>query len=195
MFCLQISHSCICERFIYSQDQFAYFAAAKYADRSWEERNRSQIHDCRNWERGFTVSFLRTHKSDFPYSVEKGKGGWNIKSDPFAQTTGQENPLETIRRQDAETRRLLETRGQAPEAKRPGHGDGSLRKQLTEVQEQTEAAEKRVAALAAELAARRQFYEANAPPQVRKQLPEIFGDVTGPRSEMCESGKIEELDD
>jgi hypothetical protein len=50
--------------------------------------------------------------------------------------------------------------------------------------------------MAAELAARRQFYEANAPPQVRKHLPEIFGDVTGhASSEMCESGKIEELDD
>ncbi len=118
-------------------------------------------------------------------------GGWNLKSDPFAQTTGQENPLETIRRQDAETRRLLETRGQVPEAKRPGDRDDILRKQLTEVQEQTEAAEKRVAAMAAELAARRQFYEANAPPQVRKQLPEIFGDVTG----LCESGQFEELDD
>jgi hypothetical protein len=127
---------------------------------------------------------------------EVGGGGWNIKSDPFAQTTGQENPLETIRRQNAETRRLLEARGQAPEVKRPGHGDGSLRKQLTEVQQQTEAAEKRVAAMAAELAARRQFYEANASSQVRKQIPEIFGDVTGgPGSEMCKSGIIEELED
>jgi hypothetical protein len=45
--------------------------------------------------------------------------------------------------------------------------------------------------MAAELAARRQFYEANAPPQVRKQLPEIFCDVTG----LCESGQFEELDD
>jgi hypothetical protein len=133
----------------------------------------------------------------FGISVEKWRGGgWNIKSDPSAQTTGQENPLEAIRRQDAETRRLLEARGQAPEAKRQGHGDDSLRKQLTEVQEQTEAAEKRVAAMAAELAARRQFYEANAPPQVRKQLPVIFGDVTGPAcSEMCKSGQFEELDD
>jgi hypothetical protein len=132
----------------------------------------------------------------FGISVEKRGGVWNIKSDPFAQTTGQENPLETIRRQDAETRRLLEARGQAPEAKRPGDREVDLRKQLTEVQEQTEAAEKRVAAMAAELAARRQFYEANAPPQVRKQLPEIFGDVTGgPGGVMCESGQFEELDD
>jgi hypothetical protein len=91
---------------------------------------------------------------------------------------------------------LLKAKGQAPEAKRPGDGDDSLRKQLTAVQDQTQAAEKRVAAMAAELAARRQFYEANAPPQVRKQLPEIFGDVTcGPSSEMCESGKFEELDE
>jgi hypothetical protein len=32
----QFIHSCICERFIYSQDQSAYLAAAKQADRSWE---------------------------------------------------------------------------------------------------------------------------------------------------------------
>ncbi len=31
--------------------------------------NRSQIHECRNWERGRAVSFLRIYKSDFRYSV------------------------------------------------------------------------------------------------------------------------------
>jgi len=30
---------------------------------------RSQTHDCRNWERGRAVSFLGIHKSDFRYSV------------------------------------------------------------------------------------------------------------------------------
>ncbi len=46
----QFPHSCICERFIYTQDRSAYFTAAKLADRSWEYINRPQIHECRNWE-------------------------------------------------------------------------------------------------------------------------------------------------
>ncbi len=39
----QFLHSCICERFIYSQDQSS-------ADRSWEYINRAQIHECGNRE-------------------------------------------------------------------------------------------------------------------------------------------------
>jgi hypothetical protein len=39
----KFQHSCICERFICSQDQ-------SLADRSWEYINRSQIHECCNWE-------------------------------------------------------------------------------------------------------------------------------------------------
>jgi hypothetical protein len=71
----QFPHSCICERFIYSQDRSAYFAAAKEADQSWEYINcyHSQVHICRNWERGRTVSFLGLHKLDFRYSA--GEGG------------------------------------------------------------------------------------------------------------------------
>jgi hypothetical protein len=51
------THTCICERFIYSQDQSSYFAAF-----SWDYINRSQIRECRNWERGREVSFLEIHK-------------------------------------------------------------------------------------------------------------------------------------
>ncbi len=40
----QFPHSCICERFIYSQDRSAYIAG-----RSWEYVNRSHIYECRNW--------------------------------------------------------------------------------------------------------------------------------------------------
>jgi hypothetical protein len=35
----------------------------------WEYINRSQVHECRNWERGRTVSFLRIYVSNFRYSV------------------------------------------------------------------------------------------------------------------------------
>ncbi len=45
-------HSCICERFISSQawSWSVYLAATKYADRSWEYINRSEIHECWNLE-------------------------------------------------------------------------------------------------------------------------------------------------
>jgi hypothetical protein len=36
---------------------------------SWESLNRSQIHECRNWERGREVLFLGIHKSDFRCSA------------------------------------------------------------------------------------------------------------------------------
>jgi hypothetical protein len=63
------------ERFIYAQDPSAYWAAAKYADRSWEYINRPLIHECGNWEtehynsvleitRSSTVSFLEILKSE-----------------------------------------------------------------------------------------------------------------------------------
>ncbi len=55
--CYQFLHSCICERFIYSNDWSS-------ADRSWEYINRSQIHECGNWETehyysvcGFSAAF------------------------------------------------------------------------------------------------------------------------------------------
>jgi hypothetical protein len=56
----QFPHSCICERFTYSHDRSTY---------SWEYINRSQIHECINWERGRTVSFLGIFVTDFPYTV------------------------------------------------------------------------------------------------------------------------------
>jgi hypothetical protein len=34
-----------------------------------EIKNRSQIHECRNWERGRTTTFLRIFVSNFRYSV------------------------------------------------------------------------------------------------------------------------------
>jgi hypothetical protein len=39
------THSCVCERFIYSHDRSTYFSAAEYADRSWEYINRTQKHE------------------------------------------------------------------------------------------------------------------------------------------------------
>jgi hypothetical protein len=38
-------------------------------DRSWEYINRSQAHECRNWDKGRAISFLGIHKWDFRCSV------------------------------------------------------------------------------------------------------------------------------
>ncbi len=65
MFCLPIPHSCICERFIYSHDQ-------SVKDQLREYINRSQIHKCRNWERGCAVSFLGIYVLNFRDSVYVG---------------------------------------------------------------------------------------------------------------------------
>ncbi len=65
----QFPHSCVCERFIYSQDRSTYFPAAEQADRSWKYISLSQVYECRNWETEhcnsvleITVSFLVIHK-------------------------------------------------------------------------------------------------------------------------------------
>jgi hypothetical protein len=65
----QFSHSCVCERLIYSQDWFTFFPAVEFADGSWKYII-SQIFECRehyNSVLEITVSFLGIHKfiSDF----------------------------------------------------------------------------------------------------------------------------------
>ncbi len=75
MFCLPIPYthiieSYICERFIYFQDRSAFSAAGKYVDRSREYKNRSQTHECGNWDWGQAIHRKGIHKWDFPCSVE-----------------------------------------------------------------------------------------------------------------------------
>ncbi len=53
----QFPHSCVCERFIYSHNRPAYSAARKYLDRYWKYINRSQTHECGNWDWGRRNSF------------------------------------------------------------------------------------------------------------------------------------------
>jgi hypothetical protein len=66
-----ISTSCVSERFIYFQDQSTYFPAAASVclDRSWEYINRSQTHECGNWDQGCTIPFLGVFVSNFRYCV------------------------------------------------------------------------------------------------------------------------------
>ncbi len=77
MFCLPNSHSCNCERFIYSQDRSSYFAAAKYADWCWEyiEIAHRYINVGIGDKAAHTVSFLGIHKSDFRHKCGKMAGG------------------------------------------------------------------------------------------------------------------------
>ena len=62
-------HSYISERFTYFQDQYAYSAAGKYVDRFWEYINRSQTHECGNWDWGRAIPRKDIHKWDFPCSA------------------------------------------------------------------------------------------------------------------------------
>ncbi len=59
----------IYERNIFFQDRSAYFAAAKYVDRSWEFINRSQTHESGNWDWGVAIIRKGIHKWDFHCSV------------------------------------------------------------------------------------------------------------------------------
>ncbi len=54
----QFPHSCVCERFIYLHNRSAFSAAEKQVDRSWEYINRSQTHECGNWDWGRAVPFF-----------------------------------------------------------------------------------------------------------------------------------------
>jgi hypothetical protein len=54
---------------IYSQDRSTYFPAAEYADQSWEYMNRSQTHECGNWDWGRAIPFLGIVVSNFRYCV------------------------------------------------------------------------------------------------------------------------------
>ncbi len=61
----QFPHSCVYERFIYSQNRSTYFPA----DGSWEYINRSQTHECGNWDWGRSIPFLGISVSNFRYCV------------------------------------------------------------------------------------------------------------------------------
>ncbi len=58
-------HSCFYERFVNFQDRSAYSVAGKYVDRFREYINRSQTHECGNWDWGHAIPFLGMHKWDF----------------------------------------------------------------------------------------------------------------------------------
>ncbi len=44
------THISVRNLYMYFQDRSAYIAARKYMDKSWEYINRSQTHECGNWD-------------------------------------------------------------------------------------------------------------------------------------------------
>jgi hypothetical protein len=63
----QFRHSCVCERFIYSQERSTYFLQQNRPDRLWEYINRSQAHECVNWDCGCAIPFLGIFVSNFRF--------------------------------------------------------------------------------------------------------------------------------
>ncbi len=61
---------CLWAIYIFQQsDYLFYWRKIQYVDRSWEYINRSQTHECGNWDWGLAISFLGIHKWDFRCSV------------------------------------------------------------------------------------------------------------------------------
>jgi hypothetical protein len=51
-------HVYVSDLHIYSHDRWAYSAAGKYVDRSWEYIHHSQTHECGTWNWGRAILFL-----------------------------------------------------------------------------------------------------------------------------------------
>ncbi len=65
-------HLCVCERLLYSHHRSAYSATGNMwtiVERSWAYINRSQTHECGNWDWGRVIPRKRIHKWDFRCSA------------------------------------------------------------------------------------------------------------------------------
>jgi hypothetical protein len=70
----QFPHSCVFERFIFSQDRSTYFPASEYADRPTEYINLIRKYECRSWDCGSAVLFLKIYVSNLGIvSLQCGK--------------------------------------------------------------------------------------------------------------------------
>jgi hypothetical protein len=59
------SYTYRCVRDLIFPGSVCLFAAAKYVDRSWEYKNRSQTHECGNWDWDRAIPRKGIHKWDF----------------------------------------------------------------------------------------------------------------------------------
>ncbi len=63
----QFPHSCVCERFIYSQDQSTHFSCRRIGRSIVGIINRSKTHKCENRDCGRAIPFLGIFVSNFRY--------------------------------------------------------------------------------------------------------------------------------
>ncbi len=66
----QFPHSCVLWAIYIFPHRFAYSATGTCVDWSWEYINRSQTHECGNWDWGHATPFLGIRKWDFRYSAQ-----------------------------------------------------------------------------------------------------------------------------
>ena len=100
-----------------------------------------------------------------------------------AATTGQENPLDAMRKQNDEIKANLGNL-QTKE----------LQKRIHQLQQKNMKEEAELGRTEAELLARKRFYEENAPPQVQHQIPAIFRGLNG-NPPAAEEPRIQEIHD
>ncbi len=82
----QFPHSCVCERFVYSQDRSTYFYCSKIGNSIVEYINRSQTHECGNGDCGRAIPFPGKFVSIFLYwffAVQSLEYFWNTFTNIF----------------------------------------------------------------------------------------------------------------
>ncbi len=69
MFCLPVPTTIFLWEIYIFPGSVCLFWCRKYVDWSWEYLNRSQTHECGNWDWGRAIPQKGIHKWDFPYSA------------------------------------------------------------------------------------------------------------------------------
>jgi hypothetical protein len=91
---------------------------------------------------------------------------WNTMMEGFTRhekISGGPNPLELAREQNDVIKKSIDEFGQE-----------NFSKKLEDIRRENDEKERRIAAQQQELQDRKRFYEGNAPPHVRAQIPKLF---------------------
>ena len=107
---------------------------------------------------------------------------WNTMMEGFKRVegeTGGPNPFDLAKEQNDAIKKSIDEMGKE-----------NFEKKLEEIQKQNAEKERKIAAQQQELQDRKRFYEGNAPPHVRAQIPKLFEEVT----ENEEEPRIVEID-
>ena len=95
---------------------------------------------------------------------------WNTMMEGFTRhekTSGGLNPLELAKQQNDAIKKSINDFGQ-----------DNFAQKLEEIRKENEEKERNIAAQQQELNDRKRFYEGNAPPHVRAQIPKLFQEDT-----------------